>query len=85
MSDGGVHSSLEHLEALVELARREGVEDVVVHAFTDGRDTAPDSGVRHVAEVESWDGARVATVTGRYYAMDRDKRWDRRTSPSTPS
>jgi 2,3-bisphosphoglycerate-independent phosphoglycerate mutase len=77
VSDGGVHSSLEHLEALVELARREGVEDVVVHAFTDGRDTAPDSGVRHVAEVESWDGARVATVSGRYYAMDRDKRWDR--------
>ena len=48
-----------------------------MHAFTDGRDTAPDSGVGHVAEVESWDGARIATVSGRYYAMDRDKRWDR--------
>ncbi|HEY7455162.1 MAG TPA: 2,3-bisphosphoglycerate-independent phosphoglycerate mutase [Thermoleophilaceae bacterium] len=77
VSDGGVHSSLDHLEALVELARREEVPDVVIHAFTDGRDTAPDSGVRHVAEVESWDGARIATVSGRYYAMDRDKRWDR--------
>jgi len=77
VSDGGVHSSREHLRALVELARREGVPDIVVHAFTDGRDTAPDSGVRHVAEVESWEGARIATVSGRYYAMDRDRRWDR--------
>ena len=77
VSDGGVHSSMGHLRALVELARRESVPDVVVHAFTDGRDTAPDSGVRHVAEVESWEGARVASVTGRYYAMDRDNRWDR--------
>jgi 2,3-bisphosphoglycerate-independent phosphoglycerate mutase len=77
VSDGGVHSSMDHLRALIDLAGRGGVEDVVVHAFTDGRDTAPDSGVRHVAEVESWDGARIATVSGRYYAMDRDKRWDR--------
>jgi len=77
VSDGGVHSSMEQLKALVELAGREGVRDVVVHAFTDGRDTAPDSGVRHVAEVESWGGCRVAMVTGRYYAMDRDNRWDR--------
>ncbi|HEV7845686.1 MAG TPA: 2,3-bisphosphoglycerate-independent phosphoglycerate mutase [Thermoleophilaceae bacterium] len=77
VSDGGVHSSLEHLRALVELARRENVPDVVLHAFTDGRDTSPDSGVRHVAEAESWEGVRVATVSGRYYAMDRDKRWDR--------
>jgi 2,3-bisphosphoglycerate-independent phosphoglycerate mutase len=77
VSDGGVHSSMEHLRALVELAHRQDVREIVVHAFTDGRDTAPDSGARHVAEVESWDGARIATVTGRYYAMDRDKRWDR--------
>jgi 2,3-bisphosphoglycerate-independent phosphoglycerate mutase len=77
VSDGGVHSSMDHLRALIELAGREDVPDVVVHAFTDGRDTNPDSGVRHVAEVESWGGARVATVSGRYYAMDRDKRWDR--------
>ena len=77
MSDGGVHASMEHLRALIELAGREGVSDVVVHAFTDGRDTSPDSGVRHVAEVESWGGARIATVSGRYYAMDRDNRWER--------
>jgi 2,3-bisphosphoglycerate-independent phosphoglycerate mutase len=77
VSDGGVHSSMDHLRALVELARREEVPEVIVHAFTDGRDTAPDSGVRHLAEVEAWGGARVATVSGRYYAMDRDKRWDR--------
>jgi len=77
VSDGGVHASMEHLRALIELAGREGVSDVVVHAFTDGRDTSPDSGVRHVAEVESWDGARIATVSGRYYAMDRDTRWER--------
>jgi 2,3-bisphosphoglycerate-independent phosphoglycerate mutase len=77
VSDGGVHSSLEHLRALVELAGRENVPEVIVHAFTDGRDTAPDSGAGHVAEVESWEGARIGTVSGRYYAMDRDKRWDR--------
>ena len=77
VSDGGVHASMDHLRALIELAAREGVSDVVVHAFTDGRDTSPDSGVRHVAEVESWGGARIATVSGRYYAMDRDNRWDR--------
>ena len=77
VSDGGVHSSMEHLRALIELARNESVPEIIVHAFTDGRDTAPDSGVRHVAEVEGWDGARIATVSGRYYAMDRDKRWDR--------
>jgi 2,3-bisphosphoglycerate-independent phosphoglycerate mutase len=77
VSDGGVHSSMDHLRGLIELAGREEIPDVVVHAFTDGRDTNPDSGVRHVAEVESWGGARIATVSGRYYAMDRDRRWDR--------
>jgi 2,3-bisphosphoglycerate-independent phosphoglycerate mutase len=77
VSDGGVHASMDHLRALIELAGREGVPDVVLHAFTDGRDTNPDSGVRHVAEVESWGGARIATVSGRYYAMDRDNRWER--------
>jgi 2,3-bisphosphoglycerate-independent phosphoglycerate mutase len=77
VSDGGVHSSMEHLRALIELAGRQDVPEVVVHAFTDGRDTSPDSGAGHLAEVESWGGARVATVGGRYYAMDRDRRWDR--------
>jgi 2,3-bisphosphoglycerate-independent phosphoglycerate mutase len=77
VSDGGVHSSLDHLRALIDLAGRHNAPEVVVHAFTDGRDTAPDSGIRHIADVESWGGARIATVSGRYYAMDRDKRWDR--------
>ena len=77
VSDGGVHSSMDHLRAIIDLAGRQDVSEVIVHAFTDGRDTPPDSGVRHLAEVESWGGARVATVSGRYYAMDRDKRWDR--------
>ena len=77
VSDGGVHASLDHLRALIDLAGRQDVPEVIVHAFTDGRDTAPDSGAGHLAEVESWGGARIATVSGRYYAMDRDKRWDR--------
>ena len=80
VSDGGVHASLEHLEALIGLASRAGVPDVVLHAFTDGRDTAPDSGIEFLARADDWLGAsggRVATVSGRYYAMDRDRRWER--------
>jgi 2,3-bisphosphoglycerate-independent phosphoglycerate mutase len=77
VSAGGVHASMDHLRALIELAGREDVPDVVIHAFTDGRDTLPDSGAGYVAEVEGWGGSRIASVTGRYYAMDRDKRWDR--------
>jgi 2,3-bisphosphoglycerate-independent phosphoglycerate mutase len=86
VSDGGVHSSQQHLNALVEMAKREGVKKVFVHAFTDGRDTSPSSGIRFVQQLEEYlskqssaDGmkASVATVCGRYYAMDRDKRWDR--------
>jgi 2,3-bisphosphoglycerate-independent phosphoglycerate mutase len=77
VSAGGVHASMGHLRELIELAGRVEVPDVVIHAFTDGRDTHPDSGAGYVAEVEGWGGARVATVAGRYYAMDRDRRWDR--------
>jgi 2,3-bisphosphoglycerate-independent phosphoglycerate mutase len=77
VSAGGVHASTQHLRALVELAWREGVSDVVIHAFTDGRDTLPDSGAGYLAEVDGWDACRIATVTGRYWAMDRDRRWDR--------
>jgi 2,3-bisphosphoglycerate-independent phosphoglycerate mutase len=77
VSAGGVHASMGHLKALIELAGRAQVPDVVIHAFTDGRDTNPDSGAGYLAEVESWGGARIATVVGRYYAMDRDRRWDR--------
>ena len=80
VSDGGVHSSMHHLRALIEVAREHGVPDVVLHAFTDGRDTPPHSGAGHLHTAETWlAGARgrVATVSGRYYAMDRDRRWDR--------
>jgi 2,3-bisphosphoglycerate-independent phosphoglycerate mutase len=79
VSAGGVHASMGHLRALVKLAADQGVPDVVIHAFTDGRDTNPDSGAGYVAEVEAElpESARVASVTGRYYAMDRDNRWDR--------
>ena len=80
VSDGGVHSSLDHLRALIELASAQGVPEILVHAFTDGRDTLPDSGAGHLERVEAWldaAGGRVATVSGRYYAMDRDRRWDR--------
>jgi 2,3-bisphosphoglycerate-independent phosphoglycerate mutase len=73
VSDGGVHSSDKHLKALVGLASG----DVVIHAFTDGRDTSPKGGAGYLAEVESWGGARVGSVVGRYFAMDRDKRWER--------
>jgi 2,3-bisphosphoglycerate-independent phosphoglycerate mutase len=77
VSTGGVHSSLKHLEALVKLAGEWGVEDLVIHAFTDGRDTSPTSGAKAVAEIEALGIGRVGTVIGRYFAMDRDKRWDR--------
>lgn len=77
VSDGGVHASLDHLEALIALARGEGVHDIVVHAFTDGRDTSPTSGVTFVERVEALEGVRVGTVIGRYYGMDRDNRTER--------
>jgi 2,3-bisphosphoglycerate-independent phosphoglycerate mutase len=80
VSDGGVHSSLDHLRAAAELAASRGVPDVILHAFTDGRDTAPDSGSGHLAEAErrlAAAGGRVGSVSGRYYAMDRDGRWER--------
>ena len=79
VSDGGVHSGWEHIEACVELAAREGVPDLVVHAFTDGRDTLPTAGVGYIRELERWlhRAGRIGTVCGRYYAMDRDRRWDR--------
>jgi 2,3-bisphosphoglycerate-independent phosphoglycerate mutase len=79
VSDGGVHSGWEHLEACIELAAQEGVPDVVFHAITDGRDTLPTSGRGYVAELERWlrRGGRIGTVGGRYFAMDRDNRWER--------
>ena len=81
VSDGGVHSHQRHLHALVEMARRRGAERLFVHVVTDGRDTAPTGGAGFVGELERTLAAagsgRVATVTGRYYAMDRDRRWQR--------
>jgi 2,3-bisphosphoglycerate-independent phosphoglycerate mutase len=77
VSAGGVHASMDHLRALIEMAAAEGVPDTIIHAFTDGRDTNPDSGAGYVAELEAWGGARIATVGGRYYAMDRDRRRER--------
>jgi 2,3-bisphosphoglycerate-independent phosphoglycerate mutase len=77
VSYGGVHSHIDHLRALLELARREGMaERTYVHAFTDGRDVSPTSARSDLAELVA-EGARIATVCGRYYAMDRDERWER--------
>jgi 2,3-bisphosphoglycerate-independent phosphoglycerate mutase len=80
VSDGGVHSGWGHLEALIAMAGAAAPE-VVVHAFTDGRDTLPEAGAGFVEQVERWceqaESARVGSVVGRYWAMDRDKRWDR--------
>ena len=80
-SDGGVHSHVEHLHALLELARREGVPRAFVHAFLDGRDTPPRSGLGYMQAFEKRVAetgyGKVASVMGRFYAMDRDKRWDR--------
>jgi 2,3-bisphosphoglycerate-independent phosphoglycerate mutase len=80
VSDGGVHSHYQHLVALVQQARAAGVTDILVHAFTDGRDTSPTGGAGFLEACSAQlaeSGARVATVIGRYFAMDRDRRWDR--------
>jgi 2,3-bisphosphoglycerate-independent phosphoglycerate mutase len=80
-SDGGVHSLLTHLYAVLKMAKQQGVSDVFVHCFMDGRDTPPDSGIRYLREVQAklreLGVGKIATVSGRYYAMDRDKRWER--------
>ena len=80
VSDGGVHSHQEHLIALCKAATAAGVKDILIHAITDGRDTSPTSGADFLATVEKGiapTAAKIATVIGRYYAMDRDKRWER--------
>lgn len=81
LSDGGVHSAIEHIHALVEMARRRGADKVCIHAFMDGRDTSPHAGEGLLADLDHFlDTAglgAVATIVGRYYAMDRDNRWDR--------
>jgi len=80
VSDGGVHSHTSHLKALCDLCKAEGLQEVYIHAFTDGRDTDPKSGLGYITSLEAHleqSTGKLATVSGRYYAMDRDKRWER--------
>ena len=81
LSDGGVHSHNSHLYAIVKMAKKYGLKKVFIHAFMDGRDTPPTSGKEYLSELEeelrNIGLGKIATVSGRYYAMDRDKRWDR--------
>ena len=80
VSDGGVHSHTYHLKALIDLCTKEEIQNVFIHAFTDGRDTDPKSGLGFITDLEEHlkqSNAKIATVIGRYYAMDRDKRWER--------
>ncbi|WP_281998480.1 2,3-bisphosphoglycerate-independent phosphoglycerate mutase [Priestia flexa] len=81
LSDGGVHSHIEHLYALLRLAKKEGLERVYIHGFLDGRDVAPQSAEQYLKElnekIEEYGVGEIATLSGRYYSMDRDKRWER--------
>ena len=81
LSDGGVHSHIDHLKALIKLAKDKGAKNVYVHAFLDGRDVQPGSALQYISELEEYMNqigvGKIATVSGRYYAMDRDKRWER--------
>jgi 2,3-bisphosphoglycerate-independent phosphoglycerate mutase len=80
-SEGGVHSHLDHLLGLLDFAKSQGLSDVCIHAITDGRDTRPTDGVEAIqkiqAHIDKIGVGRIATLSGRYYAMDRDRRWDR--------
>lgn len=80
VSDGGVHSHINHLKAICDICKEQGLEEVYIHAFTDGRDCDPKSGLGFLTELQEHlknSAGQIATVTGRYYAMDRDKRWER--------
>lgn len=80
VSDGGVHSHINHLKGLLAAASEEGVKDMYVHAFTDGRDVDPHSGIGFIADLQDTltkTGGKLASIIGRYYAMDRDRRWER--------
>ncbi|MEG2740405.1 2,3-bisphosphoglycerate-independent phosphoglycerate mutase [Clostridium sp.] len=81
LSDGGVHSHIDHLKALIKMAKDNGVQNVFIHAFTDGRDVAPRSALEFIEDVENYmkevGVGKFVSVSGRYYAMDRDKRWER--------
>ena len=80
VSDGGVHSHTSHLKAICDLCKAKGLSQLYIHAFTDGRDTDPKSGLGYIEDLENHlknSAGKIATVSGRYYAMDRDKRWER--------
>ena len=81
LSDGGVHSHTTHFYALIRAAKNAGIENIYVHAFLDGRDVGPKTGAKFVGglcdECKEVGAGKIATVMGRFYAMDRDKRWDR--------
>jgi len=80
VSDGGVHSHINHVKAIVDVCKNEGVDQVFIHAFTDGRDTDPKSGLGFIKDLDAHlhkTVGKIATISGRYYAMDRDKRWER--------
>jgi 2,3-bisphosphoglycerate-independent phosphoglycerate mutase len=80
VSNGGVHSHIDHLKAIINVCKTEGLEDVFIHAFTDGRDCDPKSGLGFIRELQAHLNktvGKIATVSGRYYSMDRDKRWER--------
>ena len=81
LGDGGVHSHQRHMEAILEMAKRERLAQVFLHLFLDGRDTPPNSAEQFMLDLneklKNFPNVKIATVSGRYYAMDRDKRWDR--------
>lgn len=80
VSDGGVHSHINHLKAIIDTCKAEGLDEVFIHAFTDGRDTDPKSGLGFIKDLQNHlqkNVGKIASVSGRYYAMDRDKRWER--------
>ena len=80
VSDGGVHAHITHLKAILNICQQQGVPQVFVHAFTDGRDTDPKSGLHFITDLQQHidsTGGKIASVSGRYYAMDRDNRWER--------
>lgn len=81
LSDGGVHSHIDHLKALIKMAKQEGLDNIYVHAFMDGRDTSPTAGVQYLKALQRYMNdigfGKIASISGRYYSMDRDNRWER--------
>lgn len=81
ISDGGVHSHIEHFKGICLIAKEYGIKEVYIHAFTDGRDTPPNSGISYITDLDNFlkenNAGHIADITGRFYAMDRDKRWER--------